>query len=58
MFIMIEYFILLFIVFIILLIIFSRKPKREMTASERMAYEQERGRIIAQQEFKNKRGFF
>lgn len=55
----IENFILAFIfIIIIAFVILSRKPKREMTASERMAYEQERGRIMAQQEFKNKRGLF
>jgi hypothetical protein len=36
-------------------IIASKKPRRELTASERMAYESERGRLIAQQEFSNKR---
>lgn len=30
----------------------AKKPKKEMTATERMAYETERGKLLAQQESK------
>lgn len=49
-------FILMFIILIVVLaIVLSRKPKRELTAAERIAYESERGKLIAQQEFRGNR---
>jgi hypothetical protein len=43
------------VLFIVLIVVATRKPKREMSATERVSYESERGRMLAQQEFNNQR---
>jgi hypothetical protein len=48
-------FLCLFIVLIWLVLKLPKKPIVEMTAAERMSYEQERGRLIAQQEYEGRK---
>lgn len=43
---------MIFGLFIVLVIVaLKSKPKREMSAAERMSYESERGKLMAQKEF-------